>query len=182
MKCETGAKPDVVQVMMKLSQMLNRAGNDQVVYEASALDMTRLHGMLCLGVDHQAFTDEEAPMSKEAVERFRDFCISLWISHGLSHVEADLVDGFMDVIVQEHKDRGDLLIEHDLMERFKAKYGRTKGLTLVVFYLNWKSGGEVKAKGELSLRSFYNYRKILYRDHFLSDDDIQSGGKVRWVE
>ena len=78
--------------------------------------------------------------------------------------------------------KGGVLIEDSLMKRFQAKYGTLMGLKLVVFYLNWKSGGELKARLGIQERTFYHYRKILYQDGFLTDDDIESGGNARWVK
>lgn len=181
MKCETGAKPDVVEVMMRLSQMLNRSGNEKVVYEVSACDLTRLHGILWLGVHNPEF-QVIANNCEKPFEQFRAFCRSVWIELGLSPDEADLVDRFMEHVEQEREHRGDLIIEHSLMERFKGKYGCSMGLNLVVFYLNFKSGGPLKAKGELPERTFYKYRKKLYDDGFLTDEEIQAGGNARWVK
>lgn len=76
----------------------------------------------------------------------------------------------------------DVTIENPLLERFRVKYGASMGLNLLVFYSDWKRGGEVTARLGVTERTFYNYRKILYQESFLTDADIKSGGKARWIK
>lgn len=73
-------------------------------------------------------------------------------------------------------------MEEGLLQSFQGKYGRSMGLRLLVFYLDWKSEGELAARAGVTERTYYNYRRILYRDGFLTDDDIKSVGNARWVK
>lgn len=81
-----------------------------------------------------------------------------------------------------YRPTSDVIIEGRLLKRFRVKYGASMGLKLLVFYSDWKKGGEVSARAGVKERTFYNYRKILYQDGFLTDDDIKSGGNARWVK
>ncbi len=80
------------------------------------------------------------------------------------------------------RSKGDVIIDDSLLKRFQAKYGALMGLQLVVFYLNWKRSGEIVAKACVPERTFYHYRRILYQDGFLTDEDIKSDGSARWVK
>lgn len=84
------------------------------------------------------------------------------------------------MLIERRKD--DVIIEDSLLKSFQAKYGTLMGLKLVVFYLNWKRGGEVVAKIGVQERTFYHYRRILYLDGFLTDEDIKLDGNARWVK
>lgn len=75
-----------------------------------------------------------------------------------------------------------MVIDDSLLEIFQAKYGTLMGLKLVFFYLNWSRGGEIVAKASVRERTFYHYRQILYRDGFLTDEDIKSSENARWVK
>lgn len=75
-----------------------------------------------------------------------------------------------------------MVIDDSLLEMFQAKYGTLMGLKLVVFYLNWRRGGEIVAKAGVLERTFYHYRRMLYQDGFLTDEDIKSSGNARWVK
>ena len=85
-------------------------------------------------------------------------------------------------IVFVERSSGNVVIDDSLLKMFQAKYGTLMGLKLVVFYLNWKRGGEIMAKACVPKRTFYHYRRMLYQDGFLTDEDINSSGHARWVK
>lgn len=61
----------------------------------NCLDLVLVHFVVCLGAEDPDFQNIAA-RSKEAVERFRDFCKRVWNKGGLSQDEANLLDRLRD--------------------------------------------------------------------------------------
>ena len=58
------------------------------------------------------------------------------------------------------------------------------GLNMLFFHQTWKQMGEEVAKLSVPERTFYYYRDILYRDGYLTDEDLGLGSKEkkRWIK
>lgn len=91
MKLNRVETTEAVALQAKFTALLKEHGRDLVTYEFDVIDLCILHGVLCLGADHPGFQDL-SPQTKQAVDRFRGFCMRLWITQGLSPDEADMLD------------------------------------------------------------------------------------------
>jgi len=71
-------------------------------------------------------------------------------------------------------------IDGNLMKEFIGRYGVSLGSSLLIFYENWRQFGEDVAKADVPRATFYRYRAQLYKDGYLTDDDIFTK-RHRWI-
>lgn len=86
-----GVSADVDALLTKHAALLKQYGSQLVAYEFDGIDLWVLHRVVCLGAEHAGF-QRLSPQSKKAVERFRGFCKRVWMRHGLSADQADMLD------------------------------------------------------------------------------------------
>ena len=91
MKPESINSKEADALLSKYAHLLKQHGDERMAYELDGIDLLMLHAVVCLGAEHPGFQDIST-QGKQTVERFRGFCKRVWMRHGLSPDEADMMD------------------------------------------------------------------------------------------
>ncbi len=91
MKKKTVDNSEVVDLLAKYGALLNRGRDRRVRHVLNLVDLSILHSVVCLGMEHPEFRGLGTE-GEEVVGRFRDFFKRVWITQGLSPDEADMMD------------------------------------------------------------------------------------------
>lgn len=100
MKANRAEYAEGVALLSKHAGLLKQYGSQVVAYEFDGIDLCVLHRVVRLGAEHPGFQCL-SPQSKQAVERFRGFCKRVWMRHGLSAGEADMLDRLREEFQEE---------------------------------------------------------------------------------
>ena len=78
------------EVEQKFLEVMKSNGNDIYTLELTGCDVSILHGLVTLAMDHPNM--QKMSQASQQARRFRDWCEGVWVKMGFSEKEANLLD------------------------------------------------------------------------------------------